>query len=215
MDQPGADSRRHLDVGDLLTPGPGPPVCLRERSEVGVVVDDGGHTQALSQLIRELDARPAGQDVGGGHDLVGMGDRRRQADGGPDHELPVDVRRLEQLVDERAGGLEAALDVVPVLEWDPAARQYAMAEIPDRHREVTGTDVDADRNAGRYVESDAARRSTAAAGASVAGTVAGLALGAVGHQATLDQLAEQVRDGRARKSGSGGELGPGERSGDA
>ena len=69
-----------------------------------------------------------------------------------DHELPLDSRLLEQLVDEAARSLEAALDVVAVLERDPAPRQHPMAEIADRDGEVAGADVDADRDAGGDVQ---------------------------------------------------------------
>ena len=128
-----------------------------------------------------------------------MGDRRRQADRGADHDVAVDPGLGEQLLDEAAGGREAVLDAVPVLQGDPAAGEDPVAEVADGDGEVAGADVDADGRARRAVEAYAAGGTAAASRRWVGPVDGGAGLGFVERvvdDPEPDQLAEQVRDGR-------------------
>ena len=91
-----------------------------------------------------------------------MSDRRRQSDGGPDHEPPVDAGAVRAARPTSSlGGTRPLSTSWPCSSGIHRAGQDAMPEIADRDGQVAGADVDADRRAGRDVESDLPGRSTA------------------------------------------------------
>ena len=96
--EPRADPRGHHHVDDVVEPPAGAEGDLRERAQVGVVVELDRDLEPAGELVARLHARPAGED-GRAHDSLVAVDRRREGDARSDDAGAVDAR-----LDQRLGG---------------------------------------------------------------------------------------------------------------
>src|SRR5438874_1896420 len=91
-DQPGTDSRRGLDVGEVRAVTTRAPGQLRERSEVGIVLDLHRDPEPALHLRCDAKTDPARKDGRGAGGAVLAVDRSRDADPGADQAAPVEPR---------------------------------------------------------------------------------------------------------------------------
>lgn len=188
--EPGADPARDLDKHQVLGAGMGAPAVLGQGSEVGVVVHDDRHGQALGQRGTQLQPHPLRQDGGVAHDagprVDGSGDADPRADQlGPAH-AGVGQGAIEHQIHERhaaLGPMTCRDAFVGLGEHRPVLGGEEQAHVPPPH-------VDADGDGELLAGQGHPDRTTPGRGG-----------GTRRHQTLVAERPDQVGDGGGREAG--------------
>ena len=146
-----ADPAVELEVDHVGAAVAGAPRELRERLEVGLVVDGDRNPQLVAQLLGDVHRRPAGQDRRRRRCPGRAVDRAREADPGAEQPVAVDAPGVERL-GHRVGDRRHPLLGGVLVQLADRRPEHAVREIRDDDAHVPEADVDADRRAGARVE---------------------------------------------------------------
>ena len=191
-----SDAGPDLDVGDVLQALPRAPPVLGQRSQVGVVVDQHRHAEALRQEREAGPSFPGRQ--GDLRELLRVAriDRARHRHADPHQPLrapaPPPQALLHQLRGQLAGALRVGAHRVRALLPD----QHLPSQIRERHRHVAGAEIDADQAEGVVLELEH----------DGAAPAAGLTRTSLDHEPGCEQLGDGLGHRRAREVGATSDL---------
>ena len=160
--EPGADAGRHHHVDDVCEPPPCAEGDLRERTQVGVVVELDRNLQPAGELFARLDACPA-REHGRADDPLLAVDGRRRAPSRSDHAAALDARLGQHARRPvRPRRRETPRGAVHV-ELDEALGQDGRGEVGHGDAHVPVAEVEAEGGSRRGVEAEEHRRPAASA----------------------------------------------------
>ena len=116
----------------MLAPAAGAEAGLRERAEVGLVVDLHGHAQAGTEDLGHGRAVPAAQEPERGHGAGGDVHRSGDADADGEHLVERRVDGLDHLAEHEGGAVEPRVGPVVGCERHPLLGDDAVRDVGQR-----------------------------------------------------------------------------------